>query len=68
VDDDWYFERLDADGANRILTTREWPSTFDGWQHVWPQGAEVGPIRVRRDAFQVGGAIDHFQYATARGM
>ncbi len=38
VDDAWYFERLDADGANRILTTREWPSTFDGWQHVWPQG------------------------------
>jgi len=54
ADDYWYFERLEPSTAERILGLNQWPSTFDGWVHVWPEGAQLGTTSVQIDEFHRG--------------
>jgi len=54
ADDYWYFERLDPGAAGRILELNQWPSTFDGWAHLWPADAEHRAGSVHIDEFRRG--------------
>jgi hypothetical protein len=54
TDDYWYFERVEPSTAERILGLNQWPTTFDGWAHVWPEGAQLGTKRVLIDEFHRG--------------